>query len=44
MLVVRQGELTVIADRLGVFRDISDHHSHLEGADHRHEPSALERS
>ena len=36
MLVVRQGELTLIADRLGVFRDITDQHSHPEGADHRH--------
>jgi hypothetical protein len=36
MLVVRDGDLTVIADRLGVFRDIPDQHSHPEGADHRH--------
>ena len=36
MVVVRQGELTVIADKLGVFRDITDQHSHPEGADHRH--------
>jgi zinc/manganese transport system ATP-binding protein len=36
MVVVRQGELTVIADRLGVFRDLTHQHSHLEGADHRH--------
>jgi zinc/manganese transport system ATP-binding protein/zinc transport system ATP-binding protein len=36
MVVVQQGDLTVIADRLGVFRDITDHHSHLEGADHDH--------
>jgi zinc/manganese transport system ATP-binding protein len=40
MLVVRQGELTLIADRLGVFRDIPEHHSHPEGADHRHEATA----
>jgi zinc/manganese transport system ATP-binding protein/zinc transport system ATP-binding protein len=44
MLVVRQGELTLIADRLGVFRDITDHHSHLDGADHRHEASLREPS
>jgi zinc/manganese transport system ATP-binding protein/zinc transport system ATP-binding protein len=36
MIVVRQGELTLIADKLGVFRDIADQHSHPEGADHRH--------
>ncbi len=36
MVVVRQGELTVIADKLGVFRDITDQHSHPEGADHQH--------
>jgi zinc/manganese transport system ATP-binding protein/zinc transport system ATP-binding protein len=36
MVVLRQGELTVIADKLGVFRDIADQHSHPEGADHRH--------
>jgi len=36
MVVLRQGELTVIADRLGVFRDITDQHSHPEGPDHRH--------
>jgi zinc/manganese transport system ATP-binding protein len=36
MIVVRQGELTLIADKLGVFRDITDQHSHPEGADHRH--------
>jgi zinc/manganese transport system ATP-binding protein/zinc transport system ATP-binding protein len=36
MIVVRQGELTLIADKLGVFRDIDDQHSHPEGADHRH--------
>ena len=41
MIVVRQGELTLIADKLGVFRDITDQHSHPEGADHRH-PTALE--
>jgi zinc/manganese transport system ATP-binding protein len=37
MLVLRQGDLTLIADRLGVFRDIADQHSHPGGADHRHE-------
>jgi hypothetical protein len=37
MLVVHQGELTMVADKLGVFRDITDHHSHPEGADHRHQ-------
>jgi zinc/manganese transport system ATP-binding protein len=36
MVVLRQGDLTVIADRLGVFRDITDQHSHPEGADHHH--------
>jgi zinc/manganese transport system ATP-binding protein len=36
MIVVRDGELTLIADKLGVFRDITDQHSHPEGADHRH--------
>jgi zinc/manganese transport system ATP-binding protein/zinc transport system ATP-binding protein len=36
MIVVRQGDLTVIADKLGVFRDITDQHSHPEGADHHH--------
>jgi zinc/manganese transport system ATP-binding protein/zinc transport system ATP-binding protein len=36
MVVVRQGELTLIADKLGVFHDITDQHSHPEGADHRH--------
>jgi zinc/manganese transport system ATP-binding protein len=36
MVVVRQGDVTLIADRLGVFRDITDQHSHPEGADHRH--------
>ena len=41
MIVVRQGELTLIADKLGVFRDITDQHSHPEGADHRH-PTPLE--
>jgi ABC-type Mn2+/Zn2+ transport system ATPase subunit len=40
MIVVRQGELTLIADKLGVFRDISDQHSHPEGADHRHHATA----
>jgi ABC-type Mn2+/Zn2+ transport system ATPase subunit len=36
MIVVRDGDLTLIADKLGVFRDITDQHSHPEGADHRH--------
>jgi zinc/manganese transport system ATP-binding protein len=36
MIVVHQGELTLIADKLGVFRDITDQHSHPEGADHKH--------
>jgi zinc/manganese transport system ATP-binding protein len=36
MIVVRDGELTLIADKLGVFRDIADQHSHPEGADHHH--------
>src|SRR5207253_2561724 len=36
MVVVRDGDLTLIADKLGVFRDIADQHSHPEGADHRH--------
>jgi ABC-type Mn2+/Zn2+ transport system ATPase subunit len=36
MVVVRDGELTLIADKLGVFRDLSNQHSHPEGADHRH--------
>ena len=36
MLVLRQGDLTLIADRLGVFPDIADQHSHPGGADHRH--------
>lgn len=44
MLVVRQGDLTVIADRLGVFRDITDHHSHVGGADHDHRHPAGENS
>jgi zinc/manganese transport system ATP-binding protein/zinc transport system ATP-binding protein len=39
MVVMQQGDLTVIADRLGVFRDITDQHSHPEGADHRHTTS-----
>ena len=43
MIVVREGELTLIADKLGVFRDIVDQHSHAEGADHRH-PLAAVRS
>ena len=38
MIVIRQGELTLIADKLGVFRDITDQHSHAEGADHSHVP------
>jgi zinc/manganese transport system ATP-binding protein len=37
MVVVRDGDLTLIADKLGVFRDVSDQHSHPEGADHRHD-------
>jgi zinc/manganese transport system ATP-binding protein len=36
MVVLRQGDLTVIADKLGIFRDITDQHSHPEGADHHH--------
>jgi zinc/manganese transport system ATP-binding protein len=36
MIVVRDGDLTLIADKLGVFRDITDQHSHPEGADHHH--------
>lgn len=36
MLVIRDGDLTLIADKLGVFRDVTDQHSHPEGADHRH--------
>jgi zinc/manganese transport system ATP-binding protein len=40
MIVVRDGDLTLIADKLGVFRDITDQHSHPEGADHRHVPVA----
>ena len=36
MVVLRDGDLTVIADKLGIFRDITDQHSHPEGADHRH--------
>ncbi|HEX8966456.1 MAG TPA: ABC transporter ATP-binding protein, partial [Chloroflexota bacterium] len=43
MIVVRQGDLTLIADKLGVFRDITDQHSHLEGADHRHALPALDQ-
>jgi ABC-type Mn2+/Zn2+ transport system ATPase subunit len=42
MIVVRQGDLTLIADKLGVFRDITDQHSHPEGADHRHPVASLE--
>jgi zinc/manganese transport system ATP-binding protein/zinc transport system ATP-binding protein len=36
MIVVRDGDLTIIADKLGIFRDITDQHSHAHGADHRH--------
>jgi zinc/manganese transport system ATP-binding protein len=36
MIVVRDGDLTLIADKLGVFRDVTDQHSHPEGADHHH--------
>jgi zinc/manganese transport system ATP-binding protein/zinc transport system ATP-binding protein len=36
MVVVQQGGLTLIADKLGVFRDITDQHSHPHGADHHH--------
>lgn len=36
MIVVQQDGVTLIADKLGVFRDITDQHSHPEGADHRH--------
>jgi zinc/manganese transport system ATP-binding protein/zinc transport system ATP-binding protein len=43
MLVVRQGEVTLIADRLGVFRDLTDQHSHPDGADHRHAMGAAEQ-
>jgi zinc/manganese transport system ATP-binding protein/zinc transport system ATP-binding protein len=42
MVVLHQGDLTVIADKLGVFRDITDQHSHPEGADHRHEAFPVE--
>ena len=42
MIVVRDGDLTVIADKLGVFRDITDQHSHPEGADHHHPATALD--
>jgi zinc/manganese transport system ATP-binding protein len=35
MVVVRDGELTLIADKLGVFRDIVNQHSHPAGADHQ---------
>ncbi len=42
MIVVRDGDLTVIADKLGVFRDITDQHSHPEGADHHHPATSLE--
>ena len=41
MIVVREGELTLIADKLGVFRDITDQHSHPEGADHHHHSAAV---
>jgi zinc/manganese transport system ATP-binding protein len=40
MIVVRDGELTLIADKLGVFRDITDQHSHPDGADHHHPVAA----
>jgi zinc/manganese transport system ATP-binding protein/zinc transport system ATP-binding protein len=40
MIVLRDGDLTVIADKLGVFRDITDQHSHPEGADHHHPATA----
>jgi ABC-type Mn2+/Zn2+ transport system ATPase subunit len=43
MVVLRQGDLTVIADKLGVFRDITDQHSHPEGADHRHPSMPVEQ-
>lgn len=43
MLVVQEGDLTVITDKLGVFRDISDQHSHPAGADHQHASSAKVR-
>jgi ABC-type cobalamin/Fe3+-siderophores transport system ATPase subunit len=36
MMFVRDGGLTLITDKLGVFPDIADQHSHPEGADHRH--------
>ncbi|MGI9147341.1 MAG: metal ABC transporter ATP-binding protein [Chloroflexota bacterium] len=42
MIVVRDGELTLIADKLGVFRDITDQHSHPDGADHRHATAFVE--
>jgi ABC-type Mn2+/Zn2+ transport system ATPase subunit len=42
MVVLRQGDLTVIADKLGIFRDITDQHSHAAGADHRHASTAAE--
>jgi zinc/manganese transport system ATP-binding protein len=42
MIVVRDGDLTLIADKLGVFRDVSNQHSHVEGADHRHPAGARE--
>jgi zinc/manganese transport system ATP-binding protein/zinc transport system ATP-binding protein len=44
MVVVHQGELTLIADKLGVFRDITDQHSHPQGADHRHPAPTEARS
>jgi ABC-type Mn2+/Zn2+ transport system ATPase subunit len=40
MVVVRDGDLTLVADRMGVFRDLTNQHSHPEGADHRHEVHA----
>ena len=42
MVVLREGDLTVIADKLGIFRDITDQHSHPEGADHRHAAHPVE--
>ena len=35
MVVVHDGDLTLIADKLGVFRDIVNQHSHPAGADHQ---------
>jgi len=42
MLVVQQDGLTLIADRLGALHDITDQHSHPEGADHRHPQAPVE--